>query len=66
MFSEIDRYRRRADRLLLNILPYAIAWRLKQNPDTIADGYDEVTVLFADIVGFSERRAPIPSTSCAS
>jgi class 3 adenylate cyclase len=43
----------RADDLLLNILPAPIASRLKQNPQTIADGYNEVTVLFADIVDFT-------------
>jgi len=57
MFNEIERYRRRADRLLRNILPDAIAWRLKLNPETIADGYDEVTVLFADIVDFTDMSA---------
>jgi class 3 adenylate cyclase len=57
MFSEMDRYRRRADRLLFNILPDAIAWRLKRNPGTIADGFDEVTVLFADIVDFTTMSA---------
>lgn len=57
MFNQIETYRRRADRLLLNILPDAIAWRLKQNPETIADGYNEVTVLFADIVDFTDMSA---------
>ena len=37
--------------MLLNILPESIALRLKESSETIADGYDEVTVLFADIVG---------------
>jgi guanylate cyclase len=43
----------RADRLLLNILPGQIAARLKADPSTIADGFREVTVLFADLVGFT-------------
>ena len=42
--------RERADELLLNILPKSIARRLKEQPGTIADGYNEVTILFADIV----------------
>ena len=42
--------RERADELLLNILPKSIARRLKEQPGTIADGYSEVTILFADIV----------------
>ena len=53
LFSQIERYRRRADDLLLNILPGTIAGRLKESPDTIADGYSEATVLFADIVDFT-------------
>jgi len=43
----------RSERLLLNVLPQPIAARLKQTPDVIADAYDGVTVLFADIVGFT-------------
>lgn len=41
----------RAERLLLNVLPRSIAERLKQEPGIIADRLDEVTVLFADMVG---------------
>jgi guanylate cyclase len=43
----------RSERLLLNVLPVSIADRLKDGPGVIADAYDEVTVLFADIVGFT-------------
>ena len=53
LFNRVERYRRRADDLLLNILPASIADRLKENPKTIADGYEDVTVLFADIVDFT-------------
>lgn len=45
---------KRSEDLLLNILPRPIAKRLKDTPGRIADRYDEVTVLFADIVGFTE------------
>jgi class 3 adenylate cyclase len=51
----------RSERLLLNVLPASIAARLKQTEGVIADGFPEVTVLFADIVDFtrrSERIAP--------
>jgi len=51
MLRRVDYFRRRADNLLLNILPAPIAVRLKEGSGTIADAYDEVTVLFADIVG---------------
>jgi class 3 adenylate cyclase len=47
--------------LLLNVLPRPIAERLKRDPGVIADAYDEVTVLFADVVDFTpftERTEP--------
>ncbi|HEX5126827.1 MAG TPA: adenylate/guanylate cyclase domain-containing protein [Rhodocyclaceae bacterium] len=44
----------RSERLLLNILPAPIAQRLKHSTETIADGFAEVTVMFADIVNFTE------------
>ena len=40
-------------RLLLNILPAPIATRLKNGEETIADAFQEVTILIADIVGFT-------------
>jgi guanylate cyclase len=43
----------RSERLLLNILPAPIAERLKAEESPIADRVDEVTVLFADVVGFT-------------
>ena len=51
----------RAEGLLLNILPAPIAARLKDNPELIADEHPQVSVLFADIVNFTEtsdRMAP--------
>jgi guanylate cyclase len=50
---ELDNERARSDRLLLNVLPEAIANRLKDGEQPIADRYDEVAVLFADIVDFT-------------
>ncbi len=44
----------KAERLLLNILPKPIADRLKEDERSIADAFSDVTVLFADIVGFTE------------
>lgn len=43
----------KSERLLLNILPSAIAKQLKESGSAIADSFPEVTVLFADIVGFT-------------
>jgi class 3 adenylate cyclase len=49
----LERERRRTETLLANLLPEPIAARLKDGPKVIADGLDEVTVLFADLKGFS-------------
>ena len=49
-----------SDNLLLNILPYAIANRLKMGETVIADGFNEATILFADIVNFTELSATVP------
>jgi PAS domain S-box-containing protein len=45
------------EKLLLNILPEPIAERLRLEPSTIADSFEEVSVLFADLVGFTEFSA---------
>jgi class 3 adenylate cyclase len=53
--------RRLSEELLLNVLPPPIAQRLKAESRSIADGFPQVSVLFADIVGFtrmSERLSP--------
>lgn len=44
----------RSEKLLLNILPGAIADRLRNSDKTIADGFADVTVMFADIVNFTQ------------
>jgi adenylate cyclase len=57
----LEAERATSDRLLLNVLPAPIAERLKAGEELIADRHEEVTVLFADVVGFTpfaERTAP--------
>jgi adenylate cyclase len=57
-----------SEQLLLNILPQSIAQRLKQNQATtginsdilIADAFNDATVMFADIVGFTDLSSQIP------
>ncbi len=50
----------RSERLLLNVLPQPIAQRLKHDPSSIAEAFADVTVLFADVVDFTEFSAGIP------
>jgi class 3 adenylate cyclase len=45
----------RSEQLLRNVLPGPIADRLKRGEAVIADGFPEVTVLFADLVDFTRR-----------
>lgn len=64
--SALRKEREKSEKLLHNILPEAIADRLKQNPGAIAEQFNEVTILFADIVGFtplSERLKPLELVS---
>src|SRR4051794_22620898 len=52
----------KSERLLLNVLPGSVAARLKEEDGIIADAHAAVTVLFADIVGFTplSERLPAP------
>ena len=50
----------RSERLLLNVLPASIAQRLKDDPSAIADGYADVTVMFADLIGFTRMSEELP------
>jgi len=56
----IDRLHRENERLLLNILPAPVAGRLKAGEDCIADHFDGVSVMFADIVGFTTLSGSLP------
>jgi class 3 adenylate cyclase len=50
---ELEVAHRENMRLLLNILPEPIADRLRRGEPLIADRHDDVSLLFADIVGFT-------------
>ncbi len=65
--ADLQTARDRAERLLFAILPRAIAHRLGTTDDAsdqvIADRFDSVTVLFADIVGFTAQTASMQAES---
>ncbi|HEY7064745.1 MAG TPA: adenylate/guanylate cyclase domain-containing protein [Chloroflexota bacterium] len=54
-----DRLARENERLLLNVLPAPIAEQLKRQTGIIAQGFDDVSVLFADLVGFTRLSAQL-------
>src|SRR5262245_24681521 len=53
----------KSERLLLNVLPAPIAARLNQEQGIIAEQFDDVTVLFADIVDFTALAARVTPTA---
>lgn len=57
--QDLIREQARSERLLLNILPAAIAARLKDAEHTIADGFEHASVMFVDLVGFTEVAAKL-------
>jgi adenylate cyclase len=59
----VDRLYRENQQLLLNVLPAPIAAQLKHHSGIIADGFDDVSVLFADIVGFTSLAASMAPTA---
>lgn len=50
----------RAEQLLLNVLPAPVAGRLEAGEERIAERFDDVAVLFADLVGFTHLSAGWP------
>jgi adenylate cyclase len=59
LFDQLSAEQENSERLLLNILPKAIAERMKSGEMNIAEHHADVTVLVADLVGFSALSAHI-------
>lgn len=51
--AEVEKQKAKSDELLLNILPLEVAEELKEKGYTTAKSFDEVTILFSDIKGFT-------------
>lgn len=61
-YGQLAQEKEKADNLLLNILPKKIAATLKEEEGVIADHYEEASILFVDIVGFtplSKKLSPV-------
>ena len=54
MQQELEEKEKQTERLLLNVLPKSIADRLRGDIKTVAEFFPEVSVLFADIVDFTQ------------
>ncbi len=58
----LDRLHRENKRLLLNVLPEPIAEKLKSQQGILAERFEDVSVLFTDIVGFTPLSARLSPT----
>lgn len=58
--EDLNSEQERSENLLRNILPEAIAEKLKHKPGVIVKAHESVSVLFADIVGFTPLTNRLP------
>src|ERR1035438_1855762 len=59
LHDQLQAEQEKSERLLLNVLPKPIAERMKKGETNIADSHPDVTVLVADLVGFTTLLAQI-------
>ena len=64
--KEIEAEKERSDHLLLNILPESIAGRMKEDQSVIAEAFDNCSILFADITGFTNLASSLDPTELVS
>ncbi|MEG4198962.1 adenylate/guanylate cyclase domain-containing protein [Microcoleus sp. Pol12A5] len=62
MESALRKEQKKTESLLLNILPEPIAHRLKSKPGVIADKFEKATILFADLVNFTQISTTMSAT----
>jgi len=58
-YHQLQIEQERAEKLLLNILPAPIAERLKASNQPIVDGFADVTIMFADLVNFTQTASSL-------
>ncbi len=66
LLREVEAQKERSEDLLYEVIPEAVARRLTEGEQTIADWVDDVTVLFADLVGFTELCSAIGAAEVVS
>ncbi|TMB56029.1 MAG: adenylate/guanylate cyclase domain-containing protein [Chloroflexi bacterium] len=66
LMGELEAERARSQTLLLNVLPQPIIDRLNAGEQLIADRYDDVAVVFSDLVGFTEISSRLPVATLVS
>ncbi|HYC07090.1 MAG TPA: adenylate/guanylate cyclase domain-containing protein [Candidatus Binatia bacterium] len=66
VMGDLDRERARSDALLRNILPEPIIERLNAGETVIADRYEDVVVVFSDLVDFTRISATLPVATVVS
>jgi class 3 adenylate cyclase len=64
--DRLEDEREKFERLLLNILPQQIIGRLNDGETIIADRFDNVSVLFSDLVGFTQISSQLAPTELVS
>ncbi len=66
VMGDLERERARSQELLRNILPQPIIDRLNDGQGLIADRYDDVTVVFSDLVDFTRISSELPVATVVS
>jgi len=60
-YQLLDRERDKSEQLLLNVLPAQIADELRRGDGAVAEDFDAITILFADVVGFTRLSEELTS-----
>ena len=61
MTEKLEKEKNHTEELLLNILPRAVVTKMQETDGIVADYFDEVSVMFADIIGFTEIASAYPA-----